>query len=92
MEAAKVIDAVEKHYGDRIHVERMDVRDRKTMELMLEMEDQYGSNEPAPPKVFSGKQYLAGVEAISHRLDKMIAEELARQETQPASQPATGPA
>jgi thiol-disulfide isomerase/thioredoxin len=91
-EAAKVVDAVEKHYGDRIRVERMDVHDGKTMELMLTMEDEYGSNETAPPKVFSGKQYLAGVEAISQRLDKMIAQELARQEALPTSQPTSEPA
>jgi thiol-disulfide isomerase/thioredoxin len=91
-EAGKVVDAVEKHYGDKIHVERMDVSERKTMELMLEMEDQYGSTETAPPKVFSGKQYLAGVENISARLDKMIAEELARRETASASQPSSAPA
>ena len=91
-EAAKVVDAAERRYARRIRVERMNVQDRKVFERMLEMEDQYGSNEPAPPKVFVGSQYLAGVKAISERLDKVIAQELTRQGAAAASQPASRPA
>ena len=91
-EATKTVNAVERQYGPKIRIERMNVLDRKSFELLLDMEDKYSSNEGAPPKVFVGKQYLAGLDAISKRLSAVVAEELARQDAAATSQPTTAPA
>lgn len=83
------VNAMEAAYGDRIRLERLSVMDPKAFERMLQLEDQYGSNESAPPKIFVGRQYLAGVKDIKAKLDAVVAEELSSWElTAAPSEPA----
>lgn len=77
-EAVKAVDAAEEEFGQRIRIERMDISKQESMAMMSAMEDQCNSTEKDPPKIFVGKQYLAGVESIKKRLATVMEEELAR--------------
>ncbi|MFA6133747.1 MAG: hypothetical protein WC869_06995 [Phycisphaerae bacterium] len=90
-ELKKVLDRAEKRWGDGISIERHNIQEAKGLDLMLEYEDRYGSEEAAAPKIFLGRQYLAGADNIMRRLDDVIAKELPAAPTtqsMPASTPA----
>ncbi len=88
-EASQLVAAAEQRFGAKIRVERLNIHETQAFERMLALEEQYGSEGTAPPKIFVGRQHLAGLEAIAARLDAVITQELEHHQSKPAAgQPA----
>ena len=74
----RVLPAVSKRFGDRIVIEKRDVRDIDVYKELLVCEEHYESDENEVLKVFVGVQYLAGPKSISAGLAKTVEAEIAK--------------
>ena len=64
-------------WGDRIAIEQKDISELEVFTEMFDYEDHYGSDEPDPPKIFIGSQYIAGGKVDKNLLFGVIEAELA---------------
>ncbi len=76
-DAKVAIAEAKRRWSDRIAIEQKDISQLEVFTEMFGYEDHYGSDEPDPPKIFIGNQYIAGSKVDKTLLFKVIEAELA---------------
>ncbi len=66
-----------RRWGSQIAIEQKDISQLEVFTEMFDYEDHYGSDEPDPPKIFIGHQYIAGGKVDQNLLNQTIETELA---------------
>ena len=88
-----ILDDCQSQWPGRIRIDKRDITDMANFRRLVLYEDHSGSNEDAAPKVFVGKQYLAGLDETFAELKETIEHELAGESvTWIPSDAATSPA
>ena len=75
-DAKVALAAAKNKWGERIAIEQKDISQLEVFTEMFDYEDHYGSDEPDPPKIFIGRQYIAGGKVDKTLLFKVIEAEL----------------